>query len=252
MSEFGKAILVTGVLGGVGSALREQFEKGGYYVIGTDILPDSRGDSSSFFQVDLSKFVTDPHLRREFRAQIVDWLNHRGVRLQGIVNNAAVQILGGVEDLSLQDFEDTLRVNLSAPLMLTQLFLPELKGSRGSIINIGSIHAKLTKADFVSYATSKSALRGLTQAMAVDLGAQGIRVNVIEPAALGTEMLKAGFEGKSDQLVQLQNYHPTGKIGDPAEVAKLSVFLMSPDCPFMTGAVVPLDGGIGVRLHDPD
>ena len=122
MSEFGKAVLVTGVLGGVGSALREQFEKSGYYVIGTDILSDSRGDRSSFFQVDLSKFVTEPQLRREFRAQVVDWLNHRGVRLQGIVNNAAVQILGGVEDLSLQDFEDTLRVNLSAPLMLTQLF----------------------------------------------------------------------------------------------------------------------------------
>ena len=252
MSDDGKAVLVTGVLGGVGSALREQFEKNGYLVLGTDILSDRKGDPSSFLKVDLSKFVTEPQLRLEFRKQVVDWLNHRGVRLQGIVNNAAVQILGGVEDLSLQDFEDTLRVNLSAPLMLTQLFLPELKLSRGSVINIGSIHAKLTKTDFVSYSTSKSALRGLTQAMAVDLGPKGIRVNVIEPAALGTEMLKAGFEGKNDQLVQLQNFHPTGTIGDPAEVAKLSVFLMSPDCPFMTGAVVPLDGGIGVRLHDPD
>lgn len=251
MEKLKKSILVTGVLGGVGSALKSQFEANGYLVIGTDVLGSPSGDIADFFQIDLSKFVLDQRLRSKFRQTILKLLKTRGAKLHGIVNNAALQILGGVSDLHLRDFEETIRVNLSAPLMMTQLFLAELSASRGSVINIGSIHAKLTKSGFVSYATSKSALRGLTQSMAVDLGSKGVRVNVIEPAALSTEMLKAGFSENIQEFVELENFHPTGYIGAPAEVAKLCLFLMSPSCPFMNGAVIPLDGGIGVRLHDP-
>jgi NAD(P)-dependent dehydrogenase (short-subunit alcohol dehydrogenase family) len=117
-------------------------------------------------------------------------------------------------------------------------------------VNISSIHARLTKPDFVAYATSKAALSGLTRAMAVDLGDR-IRVNAIEPAAISTPMLKAGFESHPEQYAALARCHPQGRMGTPTEVAALALSLVSGELRFMHGACVGLDGGISARLHDP-
>ena len=205
-----------------------------------------------FVQEDLSEFVLDPEQRASFAAEIQAHLRRETASLLGIVNNAAIQVLDSTEDLILSDFENTLRINVTAPLMLTQLFLESLKKSKGAVVNIGSIHARLTKPKFISYATSKSALRGLTQALAVDLGKTGVRFNTIEPAALDTEMLKDGFRNHPEGFKQLENYHPVARIGDPLEVAKIVAFLLSDECRFMTGAVLSADGAISVRLHDPN
>lgn len=245
------AVIVTGANGGVGSAIALELSLAGYQVIAID-LQSQKVEAACFIQEDLSAFVLDESRRQGLGQEIRAWLKRNELPLVGIVNNAAVQILDSTEDLTLGDFEETLRINLTAPLMLTQLFLPELRKSKGAVVNIGSIHARLTKPGFVSYATSKSALRGLTQALAVDLGAQGIRINAIEPAALNTEMLRDGFRHQPDAIKELQAYHPAGRIGEPKEVAKIVVFLLSAQCQFMTGSVLSADGAISVRLHDPN
>jgi NAD(P)-dependent dehydrogenase (short-subunit alcohol dehydrogenase family) len=167
-----------------------------------------------------------------------------------LVNNAAVQVLGGVDTLSLADWQRTLHVNLLAPFLLIQGLLSELEAAQGCVINISSIHARLTKTNFVSYATSKAALSGMTRALAVDLGGR-IRINAIEPAAIATEMLRAGFNDKPERLVQLENCHPQGRIGTPHEVAALAFSMASGDLRFLHGACVGLDGGISGRLFDP-
>lgn len=247
------AVLVTGANGKVGRALCEVFSQADCCVIATDQMAKVADlNADAFFQIALENFVQKEPLRRQFRDDVVEFLQERGVKLKGLVNNAAVQVLDHVGDLQLEQFEHTMRVNVSAPLMLTQLFLQELVTEKGAVVNIGSIHAKATKERFVSYATSKAALRGLTQAMAVDLGPSGITVNVIEPAALDTEMLREGFADNLEGLTALKRYHPIGRIGEAAEVAKLAHFLVSGECGFLTGAVIPLDGAIGARLHDPD
>ena len=167
-----------------------------------------------------------------------------------LVNNAAVQVLGGVDSLNVADWHRTLDVNLLAPFVLTHGMLPEREAAKGSVIIISSIHARLTKANFVAYATSKAALSGMTRAMAVDLGAR-VRINAIEPAAIATDMLKAGFEAKPEQLAQLENCHPQGRMGTPQEVAALAVSMSRGDLRFLHGACVGLDGGISGRLFDP-
>ena len=123
--------------------------------------------------------------------------------------------------------------------------------TRGGVVNIGSIHARTTKPGFVSYATSKAALIGLTQALAVDLGSKGVRVNVVQPAATQTDMLMRGLDGHPEAYDRLAAYHPLERIADPGEIADAVMFLVSANASFITGAVLSVDGGIGVRLHDP-
>ena len=117
-------------------------------------------------------------------------------------------------------------------------------------MNIGSVHAQATKPGFVSYATSKAALHGLTKALAVDLGG-AVRVCAIAPAAIATDMLEAGFEGRASEREQLDAFHPAGRIGKPQEVAKVVAFLLQREMAFLTGSILTLDGGILSRLHDP-
>ena len=131
-----------------------------------------------------------------------------------------------------------------------QALLPELEKARGAVVNISSIHEKLTKAGFVAYSTSKTALSGLTRAMAVDLGAR-VKVNAICPAAIKTPMLAAGFEGRADAFDALHQAHPGGRIGLPEEVAHLARYLIAEAPAFLNGSCLGLDGGIAGRLHDP-
>ena len=171
--------------------------------------------------------------------------------LHALVNNAAAQVLGGIDDLTRDDWVHTLDVNLLAPFVWTQSLLPSLEAAGGCVVNISSIHARLTKRGFVAYATSKAALSGMTRALAVDVGDR-IRVNAIEPAAIETPMLAAGFKSRPEQLERLNAAHPSGRIGQPEEVAALALALCDRRIAFANGACLGLDGGIGGRLHDPD
>ena len=241
--------IITGAAGSIGQATVRVFEQAGYAVIATDRsdLPENL-PCKHFMQVDLQKSVTNEDYAKELFTEIRKQLD--GAPLKVLVNNAATQILGKVENLTRNDWRTTLDVNLLAPFFWTQAFLPELGAAGGSVINISSIHARLTKREFAAYATSKAALSGLTRSLALEVGDR-IRVNAIEPAAIDTAMLRAGFEEDSESFTDLKRYHPTQKIGTPEEVAKLALSLASDELPFMNGATIQLDGGIGGCLHDP-
>jgi NADP-dependent 3-hydroxy acid dehydrogenase YdfG len=169
-------------------------------------------------------------------------------KLFAVINNAAEQLLNKTEELSYQDWQQTLNVNLTAPFLLIQGLLRELIAGQGSVINIGSIHQKLTKPRFVAYATSKAGLVGLTQSLAVDLAGK-IRVNCISPAAVETPMLQAGFSNASDYQ-QLKDIHPVGRIGFATVIAEMVYFLASEKAGFINGANIEIDGGIGHVLKD--
>ena len=241
--------LITGAAGGIGQALVKAFDNDGYSVIATDIVSAPDGLSSTYFlQADLQQTVEDEAYAETIFAEIRRQLN--GNHLRVLINNAATQILGRVENLTRNDWRATLDINLMAPFFWTQAFLPELEATRGSVINISSIHARLTKLEFAAYATSKAALSGLTRSLALELGDR-VRVNAIELAAIDTGMLQAGFRDKPNGFAQLERYHPTKSIGLPEEVGKLAVMLVGADVPFMNGSIISLDGGIGGCLYDP-
>jgi NAD(P)-dependent dehydrogenase (short-subunit alcohol dehydrogenase family) len=126
-----------------------------------------------------------------------------------------------------------------------------LREAKGSVVNIASIHAMATKSEFSLYATSKGALVTLTKALAIEI-APDVRINTVLPAATDTPMLHAGFSENEKNFETLVEYHPLGRIAKPEEVARIALFLASPQASFMTGAAVNVDGGISACLHDPD
>ena len=244
-----KTVMFTGAAAVIGRALVRAFSDAGYRVLATDRVELATDLAcSAYVACDLQRTVADPAYAGQTFARIRELL--RGDPLATLVNNAAVQVLGPVESLSREDWRSTLDVNLVAPFLWAQALLPELEAARGAVLNISSIHARLTKPGFVAYATSKAALSGMTRAMAVELGSR-VRVNAIEPAAIDTPMLRAGFESQPDGFARLSECHPTGNIGSADDVAKLALVLAEGRIPFINGSCVALDGGIGNTLHDP-
>ena len=116
-----------------------------------------------------------------------------GTDITAIIHNAALQRLGSFHQLSTSDWNQTIAVNLMAPIHINRAFVAQLRRQKGSILHIGSIHSQLTKPGFTAYATSKAALAGLTRAMAVELG-DSVRVNAIEPAAIATPCWRQGLQ----------------------------------------------------------
>ncbi|MEH6789268.1 SDR family NAD(P)-dependent oxidoreductase [Parasphingorhabdus sp.] len=246
MSEF--AALVTGSNGGIGQALVTTLQEAGWFVVGIDRNPDNRSKCDAFIHFDLANCCHES----DFRKNCIDAILRaaRDLPIKALINNAAVQVLGSTGEIRSEEWHNTLKVNLSAPFLLSQALLPCLRNASGSILNIGSVHAQATKKGFVAYATSKAGLHGLTRALAVDLGPQ-VRVNCLAPAAISTDMLKAGFEGKDDEFAALEAVHPAGRIGSCEDVAQAALFLLSDKSTFVTGCCFYLDGGILSRLHDP-
>ncbi|MBM9613653.1 SDR family oxidoreductase [Desulfobulbus rhabdoformis] len=245
-------VIITGAAGGIGQAFVNEFANAGYGIIG--IIHKNKpaapqNQNVHYITCNLAQTTQDTEYAAKIFAQIRAVFNQNG--LKGLVNNAATQILGGVDSLTRKDWQETLNVNLLAPFLWSQAFLQELETSQGSIINISSIHARLTKKNFVAYATSKAALSGMTRAMAIDLQGK-VRVNAIEPAAIETEMLKAGFSGKPELYSKLEACHPQQRIGRPEEVATLCLSLIDSKLDFIHGATISIDGGISGQLHDPD
>ncbi|MEM1218327.1 MAG: SDR family oxidoreductase [Bacteroidota bacterium] len=240
-----KNVLITGVLGGIGSALARNFRKNGFYVYGLDRREDFMNHCDRFIRFDIHEYVRDVNYRIRYTDIFEKVIPHLDV----LINNAAVQKLGKLEEIRLEDWQETMNVNLTGPLLLSKLFLKRLEDRQGSIINIGSIHQQLTKPEFISYATSKSALVGLTKAMAVDLEGR-VRVNAISPAAIETDMLRAGFDNDESAIDELRRLHPVQRIGYPDDVAKLALFLASENNGFVHGANFHLDGGISSVLKD--
>ncbi len=245
-----KTVIITGACGGVGEALTSCFMEAGYFVVATDRRTKPNGGLcfDYYLSADLEQTVHD----QEYAEKIFKTIKKESPpeSIHVLVNNAAVQILGGLDELSVTDWQQTLNVNLIAPFIWARGFASELERGQGSIINISSIHARLTKKGFVAYATSKAALSGMTRALAADVGSR-IRINAIEPAAIDTPMLKEGFVGNEEGYDKLQGFHPLGRIGRPDEVGRLAVFLADKSVGFTHGATLPIDGGIGARLFDP-
>lgn len=242
--------LVTGVGGQLGRSIAETMLSAGFQVLGVDIKSrcDLEDEDFVFHQMDLNRYVEEEEYAREFSSYVKALVGGSGLSV--LVNNAAVQVLGASDELDRRAWRETLNVNLSAPFFLTQALLPLLESRNGAVVNVSSIHARQTKPDFVAYATSKAALSSLTRNLAVDLASR-VRVNAIEPAAIDTPMLQAGFIGKEADLAKLKDYHPMKRIASPEEVAEIVLFLSREKAGFIHGATIDVTGGIHACLHDP-
>ncbi len=243
-----RSVVITGVSGGIGGALAEQFSTDGAHVVGVDQATPNHDHCDAFISHDLAEVGREPASAAKLADIIATECKHNP--LDALINNAAVQHLGAAQDLAWDDWRQSLDINLGAPFALACALYPALASTGGTIINIGSVHATATKQGYSAYATSKAALHGLTRALALDFGGS-VRVMTLAPAAVDTSMLRAGFDSDPDAFAALGEAHPAGRIASPTEIARAALYLTSPDAVFMTGSVMYMDGGVLSRLHDP-
>lgn len=242
-----KKVFITGCNGGIGLELCSFFKKKGWFVIGTD------QQQSNVIDIDYYEEINFLEINQEEAKLKINHLKnnllHNG--LNCLINNAAVQIIDSFEKLNQKDFTDSMMVNVIAPVELIKYFTDKLLISEGQIINISSIHTKLTKKNFSAYAASKSAMDSLTRSLAIELGSS-LKVNGIRPGAIYTDMLKAGFKNNKEKIDELIKYHPAQTIGNTKTIAEIAYFLAINNDLFLNGSIVDVDGGISYRLHDPD
>lgn len=249
MSNKKKSVIITGSSGGIGSSLCYHFKKAGWYVIATSRSKNNDNTTfDEFIELDLNELVNSDQMLSDFYEKVINITKKNP--LASIINNAALQIIGSTQNLTPDDMAFSLNVNTIAPFLLAKSFKKELSQNKGTILNIGTVHAQATKAGFVAYATSKSALHGLTRALAIDL-APDIRVNTLAPGATLTSMLEAGFKNKTEERNKLEQLQPLKRISKTSEVAKAALFLCSDDSSFITGSTLYTDGGILSKLNDP-
>ncbi|PCI21351.1 short-chain dehydrogenase [Candidatus Wolfebacteria bacterium] len=238
-----KTILITGVLGGIGSAIAELFKERGWYVIGID-YKKSNGKKNfidEFYNIDLS----DPDEIERLSIKIQE----EEIRLGCVVNNAAIQISKNILDTTVEEWNKTFDVNTRAAFLIAKFFHPALKKNKASIVNISSVHSTATSLNIAAYAASKGALSTLTRAMALEFANDGIRVNTILPGAIDTDMLKDGLKRNKITNENLAAKHPVGRIGVPNDIAELIYFLAdNKKSAFITGQEFIVDGGVLARL----
>ena len=247
------SVLITGAAGGIGSSIVQKLFKDGWNVIATDLILKKMNKEFEELEItlipqDLNLLPSNSNELKEFILKIKKAT--KDAPLKAIIHNAAIQNINKFEELDDESWQKTLNINLLAPISINRELIADLKSYNGSIVHIGSIHNKLTKPGFSSYATSKSALMGLTRSMAVELGNK-VRVNGIEPSAILTPMLKDGFKEREKLFEKLESFHPTESIGRCEDVANAVLFLIDPSNVFLNGCILQLTGGIHHRLYDP-
>jgi len=240
--------IVTGSAGAIGSALVETFQQAGYVVCGLDRTEPSHVRPDQHITVDLYHLVHDMPTQQAVLRDIGAWLGQHA--LDVLVNNAAYQYVSHTHPIPVDEWTRSHSVNVLAPYVLTTALANRMTPGVGSVVNIGSVHSRLTKPGFVAYATTKAALAALTRGLALDYQDR-LRINCIEPASVETPMLLDGFKAFPEKKAALDAHHPQKRIGTPREIAELALALSSGAVRFLHGACIDMSGGIASRLHDP-
>ncbi len=246
MSLSGKVVIITGAARGIGRACAERFVREGAKVVVADI-DQARGQETAtaisgggtetlFVACDVGDSVQVSNLI----AASVDAFG----ALDVLVNNAGILHTGDFMDLTEQDFDRVIRVNLKGPLLVGQAVARQLidQGRGGAIVNLSSVGAVLAAPFQAAYNVSKGGVAQLTRVMALSLAPHGIRVNAIGPGTIGTDMTN-DMLGDNALRRRILSRTPLGRVGDPAEVAAVAVFLASEEASYITGQTVYCDGG---------
>ena len=233
----GRVVVVTGAARGQGWAEALAAAEAGATVVAADVgsIPDPPdGLAGQVVPFDLD--VADPERWGALAALVRDEL---GGRVDGLVNNAGVTSRVRLGEVDLADWNRVLAINTTGPMLGIQALLPHME-SGASIVNVGSL-AALTGHYTAAYTTSKWALRGLTRLAATELGPRGIRVNIVHPGFIETPMTASAPPAFRQVNMELT---PLGRAGTVEEVAATVLFLLSADSAFISGAELPLDGGM--------
>jgi 3-hydroxybutyrate dehydrogenase len=249
-----KWALVTGATAGLGLAVAESLAGAGANIVLHDLNEpvQTKDRLRTQFGVEVISISADLSQRAAIEAVMTDLLGRVGV-VDILVNNAVVRHFSPIENFPPERWDEALAVNLSAPFHLIRLALPGMKQRKwGRIINMASIYSTRAVADRIDYVTTKTAIVGMTRAVAIETTRSGITCNALCPGTLPTPAIRAKIAGiaadegrtldetTSDYLATRQ---PTGRFVAMEGVGAMAAFLCSPAAQDITGAMLPIDGG---------
>lgn len=226
-----KSALITGASGLIGTELCQKFLSKGYIVYGVDLKPNRKIDHENFIFLKCDLGNEDSILEVVSNVQ----------KLHVVINNAADTSLTfkKFEEVSLEDWNRGISVNLTSAFLMAKYALPFLKETKGSIINISSTRHLMSEPNTVIYSASKGGILSLTHSLAMTLG-DSVRVNCISP----------GWIAKPDEKLSDKDHkqHPVGRVGVPSDIAELAFYLTTDAASFITGQDFIVDGGMTKKM----
>lgn len=248
-----KVAVITGSGAGIGRAAAVEFAREGASVVVADVNPAGAretvrlirqtGGAAHAVETDVASPASVQSLVRE-TLRVYS-------RVDALLNNAAIQINKTVEDTTFEEWNREIAVNLGGVFLCSKFFMPHLRATKGAIVNMSSVNGFFVEPMCAGYCATKAAIIGLTKAMAIDHGKDGIRVNCICPGYIDAGLAEGYFQAQPDPAAARASagkLHALWRIGRPEEVGRVAVFLASDDASFVTGSAYVVDGGFGSGL----
>lgn len=239
----GKIAIVTGGSTGIGFAIAQKFISDGIQTIivgrdekKLDHAKEILGDLCHPLQCDLSNLPSIPGL--------IDGIIKRFGQVDILVNNAGINMKKDFTDVTDEEFQEIITTNLCSVFSISREVVKYMLTKKaGSIINISSMAAQYGLPKVIAYSASKTAIDGMTRAMAVELSPNGIRVNAIAPGFIVTAMTDTALNADPERKSKVFGRTPMGYMGQPADIADAALFLAGDSAKYITGVVLPVDGG---------
>ena len=239
----GRNVLVTGGTRGLGYAIAKAFVENcsNVVVIGRNAerlgqIREELGVHAHCIAFDLSSISIYPELLDRIRSTIGE--------VDILVNNAGINLKKDTLEVTNEEYESVVRTNQTAVFALTrEVARPMIARGSGCVIMISSMASHYGIPKVIAYTASKTAIEGMTRALAVEWSPRGVRVNCIAPGFIVTDMSSRALDNDPERKSRVLARTPEGNLGDPADVANAALFLASHQSKYITGVVLPVDGG---------
>ncbi len=249
--------VVTGAGAGIGRAIARAFAAEGSAVVVADLNSGAAAETVALIEQGGGRgkaVMTDVASPESVRDLCEVVLREYGA-VHVLMNNAAIQVNKKIEDTTWDEWSRQMAVNVGGVFLCSRAFLPALRTTKGTIINMSSVNGTFVEPMCAGYCATKAAILGFTKALAIDHGGEGIRVNAICPGYIDAGLAEGYFLAQPDPELARQQagkLHALRRIGKPEEVARVAAFLASDEASFMTGAAVSVDGGFSSGLPPAD
>ncbi|WP_296172926.1 SDR family NAD(P)-dependent oxidoreductase [Psychrobacter sp. UBA2769] len=252
-----KTVIVTGAGSGIGRATAIRFANEGANVVLVGRSAETLQETAEAFPQDRTWIHTDNFLTvicdisveaqvQEMMKRVIDKFE----RIDVLVNNADKAIQGKITELSSEDWESAIDVNLNGTFYVCQAAMPHLIATKGNIINVSSLSGIGGDWNMAAYNAAKAGISNLTRTLALDHGADGVRVNAVNPSVTKTDMTST-IQDDSSKTDKFLDRCPLGRLAAPEEVAAVITFLASDDASMITGVNLPVDGGVRASNGQP-